>query len=171
MTAMNASTLSTPVVRSATPADLDAVHRLLRLSELPVAGVVEIFAAHADDFLVAESRESAGNARIIGTAGLEIRGEDALLRSAAVDAEWRSRGLGARLTTELLALAKARGVRAVYLLTTTAEGFFPRFGFTPVSRADVSPAIADTVEFREACPASAVVMALAIRDPSGAPAS
>jgi amino-acid N-acetyltransferase len=108
---------------------------------------------------------------VIGTAGLEIRGEDALLRSAAVDPEWRSRGLGARLTMELLALAEARGIRAVYLLTTTAEGFFPRFGFTPISRADVSPAIADTVEFREACPASAVVMARAMRDCSGAPAT
>jgi amino-acid N-acetyltransferase len=168
---MNASAPPIPVVRSATPADLAAVERLLRHSELPVAGVAEIFATHADDFLVAEVRDTAASARVIGTAGLEIRGEDALLRSAAVDPEWRSRGLGARLTMELLALAEARGIRAVYLLTTTAEGFFPRFGFTPISRADVSPAIADTVEFREACPASAVVMARAMRDSSGAPAT
>jgi amino-acid N-acetyltransferase len=169
MMAIDAGTPLIPVVRSATPADLGAVERLLSDSELPVAGVAEIFAANADDFLVAEVPGGAGPSRVIGTAGLEVRGGDALLRSAAVDPEWRSRGLGARLTTELLALAEARGIRTLYLLTTTAEGFFPRFGFIRITRADVSPAIADTVEFREACPASAVVMARVTRGPTGAP--
>ncbi len=46
----------------------------------------------------------------------------------------------------------------VYLLTTTAEFYFHRFGFTRISRADVALPVRDSIEFRESCPDSAVVM-------------
>lgn len=152
-----------PRIRRASPDDLPAVERLLRASDLPVAGVAEIFAGHADDFLVVEAADGGAAPRLIAAAGLEVRGADAVLRSAAVDPAWRSRGIGGRLTTGLLAMAQARGLRALYLLTTTAERYFPRFGFAPITRAEVPAAIADTVEFREACPASAVVMTRPMR--------
>ena len=42
----------------------------------------------------------------------------------------------------------------VYLLTETASGFFPRFGFHPTHRAAVDLAVQQSVEFTSACPAS-----------------
>jgi len=55
--------------------------------------------------------------------------------------------------------AEARGLRALYLLTTTAERYFPSFGFTTVPRAEVPEQVKATEQFRESCPASATVMA------------
>jgi amino-acid N-acetyltransferase len=46
----------------------------------------------------------------------------------------------------------------VFLLTTTAEKFFPRFGFEQIAREDVPPSVQASVEFTSACPTSAIVM-------------
>lgn len=94
----------------------------------------------------------------VGAAGLEVYGDAALLRSAVVDASRRGGGLGNGLVSALLAHAGSRGVREIYLLTTTAEDYFPRFGFTRVGREAVSPAVRASEEFRGACPDSAVAM-------------
>jgi amino-acid N-acetyltransferase len=51
----------------------------------------------------------------------------------------------------------------VYLLTTTAEAFFPHFGFERIERAAVPPRIQNSREFHGACPASATVMCLPLR--------
>jgi N-acetylglutamate synthase-like GNAT family acetyltransferase len=64
----------------------------------------------------------------------------------------------------VIADAEARGIRGLYLLTTTAEHYFPSFGFRAMPREQVPPDVRDTAEFREACPASAVVMARQLRD-------
>jgi amino-acid N-acetyltransferase len=105
------------------------------------------------DFFVADDR-----GRIVGAIGLEAYGAEGLLRSAAVDPAARGAGLGAALVERVLVHARERGVRSVYLLTTTAERYFPRFGFERITRETVTGAVKDSVEFREACPASAVVM-------------
>jgi len=141
-------------MRAAAPADLPAVRTLLAASDLPDAGLDAIFADHAGDFVLAE----AGGA-LVGVAGLEVRGDDALLRSVAVHPEWRAHGVGRDLVKRLVCMAEARGLRALYLLTMTAEHYFPRFGFEVIARGAVPAAIADTLEFRSACPASAVAMA------------
>ena len=151
--------VSSPInVRSATGADLPHVERLLRESGLPTEGVAELIATHPGDFLVGEVAAADGSRHTVAVAGLEVRGPFALLRSTAVDPAWRAQGLGARLTRELIALAESRSVEALFLLTTTAEEYFPRFGFTRVSRDDVPRAIAATSEFRTTCPQSAAVM-------------
>jgi hypothetical protein len=49
-------------------------------------------------------------------------------------------------------------VTTVYLLTKTASGFFPRFGFHPTHRAAVDSAVQQSVEFTSACPDSAHVL-------------
>ena len=54
--------------------------------------------------------------------------------------------------------ARERGVQDVYLLTTTAEDYFPRFGFRRVDRREVPAEVQASVEFRKACPGSAVAM-------------
>lgn len=139
----------TAVVRAATPADLPAVERLLTDSKLPLDGVREAF----ESFVVAEADD-----RIVGVAGLECCALHALLRSVAVDAAWRSRGLGRALVARVVSDAEARGIPALYLLTTTAEQYFPSFGFAAVARDAVPADIRATQEFTEACPASATVM-------------
>jgi amino-acid N-acetyltransferase len=137
-------------VRAATSGDLPGVERLLTESDLPLAGVRESL----QDFVVAES-----NGDIVGVAGLEICCDDALLRSVAVRPAWRSKGVGRALVTIAIANAEARGIHALYLLTTTAEQYFPSFGFTTVARDDVPAAVRATDEFAKACPASATAMA------------
>ena len=138
--------------RAATSADVPAIERLLRESSLPTVGV----AAAVGDFLVAQHGR-----RIVGVAGLELHGERfALLRSVAVDASVRGRGLGKDLVDRVTALARARGLESLYLLTTTAEGYFPMFGFQEISRAEVPDPVKRSEEFTSACPASAVVMSL-----------
>ena len=58
------------------------------------------------------------------------------------------------------AAAQACGAHDLVLLTSTADGWFPRFGFERISR-DAAPAsLHASEEFRGACPASAVVMRL-----------
>jgi len=49
-------------------------------------------------------------------------------------------------------------VPAIYLLTTTAEQYFPKFGFERIARSDVPPGVQTSIEFTAACPSSATVM-------------
>ena len=136
-------------LRPARSADLSAIEQLLTGSNLPLAGVPETLPS----FVVAEA-----NGTIVGTAALEVCCDNALLRSVAVAPEWRSRGLGRALVTRVIADAEARGLRALYLLTTTAEHYFPSFGFHQITRDEVPADLRQTEEFASACPASAIVM-------------
>jgi amino-acid N-acetyltransferase len=147
------TTSTEATLRPARTADLPAIERLLTQSGLPLAGVTVAL----DGFLVAES-----GGELVGVAGLETRRETALLRSVAVAPEWRSRGVGRALVTRLIEGAAGRGLRSLYLLTTTAERYFPAFGFVPILREQVPPEMQATEEFASACPATAVVMALGL---------
>ena len=138
-----------PRLRRARPDDLAAIEELLVASSLPLDGVREAL----DDFVVAETEDE-----IVGVAGLESCSDDALLRSVAVAPEWRSQGLGRALVTRIISDAEARGCRALYLLTNTAERYFPSFGFHAMSRDAVPASVRETVEFSCACPHSATVM-------------
>jgi amino-acid N-acetyltransferase len=136
-------------VRPAAGGDRPAVIALLEAASLPTAGVPTTL----ERFLVAEE-----HGRVVGVIGLEHYEDGALLRSAAVHPGGRGAGTGAALVRGVLDAARASGITDVYLLTTTAERWFPRFGFARIARADVPAGVRSSVEFREACPASAVVM-------------
>ena len=82
----------------------------------------------------------------------------ALLRSAVVSSDNRGTGVGGRLVKQLLERADEQGIEELYLLTTTAEDYFPRFGFTRTTRSAVPDAVKASAEFRGACPDTAVVM-------------
>jgi amino-acid N-acetyltransferase len=60
----------------------------------------------------------------------------------------------------ILSYGKQFGLRELYLLTETAAEYFPRFGFRPIAREAVSPAIHGSVEWTSACPVSAQAMVL-----------
>jgi amino-acid N-acetyltransferase len=143
-----------PDVRSATGADYPAVIALLEAAGLPTAGVPRTLG----DFLVADAGDG-----LAGAIGLERYGSGALLRSAVVRPGDQGTGIGAALVRGLLDRARDGGLREIYLLTTTAQCWFPRFGFAPIEREQVPDAVRASVEFREACPASAAVMRMLIR--------
>ena len=137
------------MIGPATDGDLPQIRALLERLHLPLAGVDD----HLQTMLVAREGEL-----IVGTAALELYGGGALLRSVAVDPSRHGRQLGHQLTEAALRLAAAHGAGTVFLLTTTAEQFFPRFGFEPITREEVPSSVRESVEFQSACPASAVVM-------------
>ena len=140
-------------IEAATAGDLQQVHALLGRHHLPLAGVDD----HLATMIVARD-----GARVVGTAALELYADGALLRSVAVDPSQQGRRLGHELTETALRLAEAHGAAAVFLLTTTAERFFPRFGFEPIPRAAVPASVQASIEFTSACPASAIVMRKAL---------
>src|ERR671935_287196 len=67
--------------RSPRSSDTPAIEQLLAGANLPLAGLADALPA-----MVVADAEGA----IVGTAALEVRGENALLRSVAVAPEWRS---------------------------------------------------------------------------------
>ncbi len=136
-------------IRKVTDADLPAVKKLLLASKLPVEGVRDNFSS----FVVAEE---AGV--IAGVIGLEKYGSAALLRSAVVSPVNRGTGVGRQLVEHLLDRATEEGIDDLYLLTTIAEEYFPRFGFTRTARSAVPEPVKASAEFRGACPDTAVVM-------------
>jgi amino-acid N-acetyltransferase len=150
-----------PKLRSARTADLAAIERLLAVAELESTGLAELLARQAGDVIVVD--DDARPAELVGVAALEVCGEDALLRSVAVHPEWRQRRLGHALVRHVMAAASDRRLRALYLLTTTAEHFFPKLGFERIDRDAVPIGIAGTHEFQSMCPASAIAMVRALR--------
>jgi amino-acid N-acetyltransferase len=129
--------------------DIGALSRLLTDLKLPTAGVEEWW----ERFTVAESAQG-----IVGLAGVETYPDGALLRSVAVHPSMRGTGLGRALVERALGAARDAGAKDVYLLTTTATGYFPRLGFAEVPRETIPDTVQASVEFRGACPASAVAM-------------
>jgi N-acetylglutamate synthase-like GNAT family acetyltransferase len=143
------TTVSDAQLRPALPADLANIEALLSASGLPLDGVRESLPT----FVVAQADD-----QIVGVAGLEVCCDNALLRSVAVADTWRAHGIGRALVTRVISDAEARGINALYLLTTTAERYFPSFGFQKIERDEVPDDVRATAEFQGACPASATVM-------------
>ncbi len=137
------------VIEAASDRDLPEVRTLLARHHLPLDGVDE----HVRTMVVARD-----GSQIVGTAAVELYADGALLRSVAVDPAQQGRQLGHQLTEAALLLAQTHGADTVFLLTTTAEKYFPKFGFEQITRADVPASVQASVEFQSACPASAVVM-------------
>ena len=141
-------------IERASASDVPDVLAHLAQLNLPLDGVE----AHLDRLVIARD-----DGRLVGTAALESYADGVLLRSVAVSPSHQGRQLGHRLTDAALRMAADAGAPAVYLLTTTAERFFPRFGFEPIAREEVPASVRESVEFRAACPASAVVMRKTLR--------
>jgi amino-acid N-acetyltransferase len=142
-------------VERAVASDLDAVLGLLTEHRLPLDGLRD----HVETTIVAR-----GGSGIVGCAALEVYDAGALLRSVAVVPGLQGHRVGHRLTEAIIDLARERGVPALYLLTTTADGYFPKFGFERITRDEVPDTVKASVEFASACPASAIVMRKQLRD-------
>jgi N-acetylglutamate synthase-like GNAT family acetyltransferase len=144
-------------LRQAGAADWPAIAALLQAHQLPLDGAQ----AHLHTFLLAVK-----GVEVIGVAGAEVHGDVALLRSVAVAPGLQSQGVGALLVGTLIDQARRRGIQRLYLLTTTAAAYFERHGFSAIPRADAPGALQASAEFQGACPASAVLMAATLAEPS-----
>src|SRR5258708_39371782 len=85
-------------------------------------------------FYLAEAEGSG----IIGLVGAEISGGAALIRSTAVLAPYRAKGIAKRLVTILLQTLQDKGIQKLYLFSRDTGDFWKRFGFT---RCDVEEVI------------------------------
>ena len=128
------------------PAHLAQLEELLRQNNLPTQDCAEqaqnVYGIFDSDNLIAAG-------------GLEPAADYALLRSVVVMEQYRGSGLARKISAYLISLAESEGRRAVYLLTETAGSYFQKLGFTPLSRAKVPVAIAQTRQFSALCPDSA----------------
>jgi arsenite methyltransferase len=140
------------IVRSAQASDLPAVQAILAQSKLPDDGLTEQF---GPAYAVAAEAD-----RVIGVVGIERYGDFGLLRSAAVAPAARGRGVAEALVLDRIDWSMRQGLRTLYLLTTTASDYFPRFGFETIQRAEVPAEVQASVEFTSCCPTSATVMQL-----------
>lgn len=142
--------MTSAALRAATARDLPTIAALLTDAGLPTVGLDGFL----DGVVVAER-----GGEIVGAGGLEAAGADVLLRSLVTVPTERGRGTGHALVARLIANARERGARTIWLLTETAQEFFPRLGFRRVAR-ELAPApLQSLAEFAHACPASAVALA------------
>jgi N-acetylglutamate synthase-like GNAT family acetyltransferase len=94
----------------------------------------------------------------VGFGGLEICGEDALLRSLLTLPPVRRHGFGTAMVAAIEAEAAAHQVRGLYLLTTDGVAFFARLGYVPCRRDDVPVTVRASAQFAAPCAATAAVM-------------
>ena len=137
--------MSTPDFRPARPEDYPAIRALLIEEGLPsedvAVGQVSRFHLAVQD------------GELLACAGLELYGSDALLRSVAVAKCARQNGLGRALVGIAERDAFAIGVSRLFLLTTTAAGYFTALGYERFDRR-----LAPGSQFSLLCPASATCM-------------
>jgi amino-acid N-acetyltransferase len=129
--------------------DLAAGLELIRQAGLPVTDVAERFG----HFFVVRDE-----GRLVGIGGLEIHGENGLLRSVVVEPAYRGQGLGTMLVEALLELARINQLASLYLLAETAREFFVQRGFEDCPREAAPPGIRESWELQTGCPASAAFM-------------
>ena len=151
------TTAAEPAVTAAVGPDaLDAARRLVRAAGLPALdGPADVLVAWRGGVPV-------------GTVAVEGYGADGLLRSLAVDAAWRGRGVGRTLVAAAERRACGRGLESLALLTTTAAPFFAALGWREADRAEVPAAVRASSEFCDVCPASAACFVKRLSPPRGA---
>lgn len=139
----------TVTLRRAEDEALSYVEALLEANGLPSADV----RTGPGRFYVAFDGEER-----VGVGGLEVHGDDGLLRSLVVERSARREGVGTAVWAALEREARAAGVETLYLLTTSAAGFFAERGYVGTARADVPAAVRGTAEFEDLCPTTATPM-------------
>lgn len=135
--------------------DIKEIQNLLKKNSLPFedleSSMVSLFV-------------SVLNGQIIGCIGVEIKGEDGLLRSFSVTDKYKNQGIGNALFNILVNYSKSENIKKLHLLTTTADGYFSKKGFVKSDRINAPESIQTTTEFSTLCPSSSVYMTLEITD-------
>jgi len=100
---------------------------------------------------------------LAGYAGRELYGRDVLLRSLVVEPALRGKGFGKAIVARLARRAFDEGGRTLWLLTTSAAGYFEGLGFKRIERAEAPATILGTRQAKDICPSSAVILSKPIR--------
>ncbi len=137
------------MLRQATLSDLELLKAHLSQAKLVLQSIEE----HLEHFWLLFDGDD-----LIASAGLEIYGGVALLRSVAVNAHWQNQGLGQQILQKILEYASSLGIRELVLLTETAPSYFERYGFRKIAREHAPQAVKASTEFKGACSDSAIVM-------------
>jgi amino-acid N-acetyltransferase len=135
-------------IQPLTRTNLPEAIQLLKQNNLPTEDITE-----ATHLFAAEEEE-----QLVGTVGIELLNNLALLRSLCVDERFRSTGAGNALVTHIEQYAATNGVKKMYLLTTTADRYFSKKGYTIVTRSEVPDVVKGSSQFAAVCPSTAVVM-------------
>ena len=135
----------TITIDRARPGDDAGIRALLEAHKLPT----DDLESHLETAVVARR-----SGTVVGSAALEVYRDGALLRSVAVAPDLKGQAVGRRLPADAIDLGHTLGVPALYLLTTTAETYFPKFGFERIDRSAVPMSVQASVEFTSACPSS-----------------
>jgi N-acetylglutamate synthase-like GNAT family acetyltransferase len=93
----------------------------------------------------------------VGFGGLELYGEDALLRSVVTLPPLRQIGMGRAIVSALEVEARANQCRTIYLLTAADRDFFARLGYEACARNTMPPAVRASEQFA-ALPGAAAML-------------
>ena len=83
----------------------------------------------------------------VGFGGLQIFGDQALLRSVVTLPPVRNRGIGTAIVATLEAEARIRGCRAMWLVTDQAAAFFRGRGYRAGERSEAPESIREAAAF------------------------
>jgi len=145
--------MSLPVVKLKIE-HLDSVKSLLRDCGLPY----EDCGSHISNFIGIVDKES-----LIAIGGIEVLNKIGLLRSVAVQEDYRGRGLATVIVDYLHEQARTEALQSLFLLTETAESYFAKLGYRAVSRDELPVEIKATRQFQSLCPASAQAMEIQLQ--------
>lgn len=122
------------IVRRAKPEDQIEIQRLLREANLDDDGLDE----HLEHFFVVEiSLDQEEDSQMVGTAGMEVYGSYALLRSLVIArASWNAK-VSWQLIQILLSYAEHLQVEEVYLFAGGSVDWFQQLGFEKIPLADL----------------------------------
>ena len=137
------------IIQHTKNSDLKEITNLLLDNQLPTADITE----DSIQLFVGLIKNE-----IVGTIGLETYKPIGLLRSLAVKDVYKNHKMGEKLVKHLFDFCISNDMEDLYLLTTTAEKYFSKFGFQKIDRRKVPEVIMQTKEFKDICPVSAVVM-------------
>ena len=138
-------------IRKATSNEYRAIINLLASNALPTADIYEknitLFVGLVED-------------EIVAMIGIEQYENVALLRSLCVKDGFKNKKLGIQMLLHFFAFCEKEKIKTLYLLTTTAEHYFVRYGFEKITRDEAPQTIQQTREFQDICPSSAIIMKL-----------
>lgn len=126
------------MIRLAQEEDHDTIVKLLKRAQLDEEGVDK----PTTRFFLAEKRSDSGElGEIVGTVGIELIGERALLRSLVLNGGTENARIGLEMIRVMLAFVQQHHIKEIYLTTAVPSAFFNRLGFTEISWEALPPEI------------------------------
>lgn len=129
-------------LRHASENDLEAMKNILKSCGLSALGIE----SSKNTFILVEKNEA-----IIGMLGSICLGEQALLRSFAVEKQYRGRALGRLMLEEMEIKLREKGIKEIFLLTETAADYFSKIGFEEISRGQIPQRLLQISELDRVC--------------------